>query len=97
MSQISKLNNSFQELKGDIKNVNKKLSEIGTKVQEDSKKLNEIGTKFEMHVKYFPLQTTGIVCGALLGGTSLLTAIGWGFQLKPIERSEEHTSELQSH
>lgn len=57
-------------------------------MSENSKKLNEIGTKLDMHVKYLPVQTTGYVCGALVGGTSFLTAIGWGFTLEKKDSAE---------
>ncbi|GES87337.1 tetratricopeptide repeat protein [Rhizophagus clarus] len=76
--KLSEIETKVQE---DVKGVSKKLSEIETKVQEDGKKLNDIGTKLDMHVKYFPVQTASYVCGSLIGGTTLLTAIGWGLHI----------------
>ncbi|GBB92531.1 hypothetical protein RclHR1_02020013 [Rhizophagus clarus] len=76
-----KLNEIETKVQEDVKGVSKKLSEIETKVQEDGKKLNDIGTKLDMHVKYFPVQTASYVCGSLIGGTTLLTAIGWGLHI----------------
>ncbi|CAB5322487.1 uncharacterized protein OCT59_007582 [Rhizophagus irregularis] len=83
-----KLSEVETELKGEIKGVQEDVKGLSKKLSENSKKLNEIGTKLDMHVKYLPVQTTGYVCGALVGGTSFLTAIGWGFTLEKKDSAE---------